>query len=129
MLRPDSQPLTRCETGHGSRVTSSNLCLRSGIVAVTCSNLCLQSGIVAAAGKQLPMAAMHATDFQAFLSQKFLPGSKWGTSGVYYEKFRDKVRAAIKDPSSADKNVRYYVKKNNFQLLDLDMVYSWADII
>ena len=55
----------------------------------------------------------------AFLSQKFHPGSKGGTSGVFYEEFGDKVRAAIKDPSSADKNLRYYVKKNNFQLLNL----------
>ncbi len=95
MLWPDSQPLTRFEMGH-----------------------VLRSGIVAAAGKQLHMADKHATDFQAFLSQKFHPGSKGGTSGVFYEEFGDKVRAAIKDPSSADKNLRYYVK-NNFQLLNL----------
>ena len=79
----------------------------------------LRSGIVAAAGKQLHMANKHATDFQAFLSQKFRPGSKRGTSGDYYEEFGDRIRAAIKDPSSADKNLRYYVKKNNFQLLNL----------
>ena len=75
------------------------------------------------------MADKHATDFQAFLLQKFPPGSKRGTSGIYYEKFRDRVSAATKDPSSADKNLRYYVKKNNFQLLNLDMVYSWAHLI
>ena len=78
----------------------------------------LQSRIVATAGKQLHMANKHATDFQAFLSQKFPPGSMRGTSGVYYEEFGDRIRAAIKDPSSADKNLRYYVK-NNFQLLNL----------
>ncbi len=65
------------------------------------------------------MADKHTTDFQAFLSQKFHPGSKRRTSGVSYKEFGDKVRAAIKDPSSADKNLRYYVKKNNFPLLNL----------
>ena len=79
----------------------------------------LQSGIVAAADKQLHMADKHAMDFQAFLSQKLPPGSKRGTSGVYYEEFGDRITAAIKDPSSADKNLLYYVKKNNFQLLNL----------
>ena len=58
-------------------------------------------------------------NFQVFLSQKFPPGSMRGTSGVYYEEFGDRIRAAIKDPSSADKNLLYYVKKNNFQLLNL----------
>ena len=107
MLRPDSQPLTSFETGqpiskpvsplqNGSRPTIWNRC-----------------------GQQLHMADKHATDFQAFLSHNFPPGSKQGTSGVYYEEFGDRIRAAIKDPSSADKNLCYYVKKNNIQSLNL----------
>lgn len=65
------------------------------------------------------MADNHAAEFEAFLSLKFPPDSKRGTSGVYYQQFGDAIRAAIKDPSSADKNLRYFVKKNKFQLLDL----------
>ena len=61
----------------------------------------------------------HKIDFQSFLSEKFPPDSKRGTSGTYYPKFGERIKATIKDPSTADKNLRFYVKKNKFQLLDL----------
>ena len=54
-------------------------------------------------------ADKHTTDFQAFLLQKFPPGNK----RVYYQE------VAIKELSSADKNLRCYMRKNNFQLLNL----------
>ena len=78
------------------------------------------TGVAAAVPvRPMHMADKHAADFQVFLLQKFPPDSKRGTSGVFYQKFRDRIRAAVIDPSSADKNLHYFVKKNKFQLLDL----------
>ena len=54
-------------------------------------------------------ADKHTRDFQAFLSQTFPPGNK----RVYYQ------QVAIKELSSADENLRCYMRKNNFQLLNL----------
>ena len=48
-------------------------------------------------------------DFQAFLSQTFPPGN----NRVYYQ------QVAIKELSFADENLRCYMRKNNFQLLNL----------
>ena len=53
--------------------------------------------------KPMYMVDNHAADSQAFLSQKFLP-DKRGTSGAYYQELGDRIRAAIKEPSSVDKN-------------------------
>ena len=64
-------------------------------------------------------AASHRRDFEEFTLQKFPPDSKRGTSGVYHRDFGDRVRAAIKDPSCADKSLRFFVKKTRLQLLDL----------
>ena len=64
-------------------------------------------------------AASHRRDFEEFTLQKFPPDSKKGTSGVYHRDFGDRVRAAINDPSSADKSLRFFVKKTRLQLLDL----------
>ncbi|KAL5475764.1 hypothetical protein EMCRGX_G025614 [Ephydatia muelleri] len=42
-----------------------------------------------------------------------------GTSGVFYKDFGDKIKAAIKDPSLVDKNLRFFVKKSGFQILNI----------
>ena len=60
------------------------------------------------------MADSHKTEFE-----KFSPDSKRGPSGVFYKAFGDKVKAAIKDPSCADKHLRFSVKKAVLQLLDI----------
>ena len=52
------------------------------------------------------------------LAEKF-PSVKRGTSGVFHKEFGDKIKAAIKDPSSADKNMRFFVKKKGFQILNI----------
>eukprot|EP00731_Ephydatia_muelleri_P032193 Em0023g700a len=54
-------------------------------------------------------------EFRTFLAEKF-PSVKRGTSGVFH---KDKIKAAIKDPSSADKNMRFFVKKKGFQILNI----------
>eukprot|EP00731_Ephydatia_muelleri_P025186 Em0017g269a len=41
------------------------------------------------------------------------------TSGVFYKDCGEKIKAAIKDPSSADKNLRYFIKKSGFQILNI----------
>ena len=53
--------------------------------------------------KPMYMVDNHAADSQAFLLQKFLP-DKRGTSVVCYQELGDRIRAAIKEPSSIDKN-------------------------
>eukprot|EP00731_Ephydatia_muelleri_P005525 Em0002g1701a len=42
-----------------------------------------------------------------------------GTSGVFYKDFGVKIKAAIKDPSSVDKNLRFFVKKSGFQISNI----------
>ena len=54
-------------------------------------------------------------EFRTFLAEKF-PSVKRGTSGVF---LKGKIKAAIKDPSSADKNMRFFVKKKGFQILNI----------
>ena len=49
-------------------------------------------------------------EFRTFLAEKF-PSVKRGTSGVFHKEFGDKIKAAIKDPSSADKNMCFFGKK------------------
>ena len=57
-------------------------------------------------------------EFGIFLSEKF-SSTKRGTSGIFYKDFGDKIKAAIKDPSSVDKNLRYFVKQRGFQILSI----------
>eukprot|EP00731_Ephydatia_muelleri_P024213 Em0016g484a len=57
-------------------------------------------------------------EFRTFLAEKF-PSVKRGTSGVFHKEFGDKIKAAIKDPSSVDKNTRFFVKKKGFQILNI----------
>ena len=58
-------------------------------------------------------------EFHHFLQERFPPDSKRGTSGVFYKEFGEKVKDAIKSPSTADKHLRFYIKKNQLKLLDL----------
>ena len=65
------------------------------------------------------MTDSHKSAFEKFVQQKFPPDSKRGSSGVFHKAFGEKVKAAINDSSSADKHLRFFVKKNMLQLLDL----------
>ena len=60
--------------------------------------------------------------FGIFLFEKF-SSTKRGTGGVFYKDFGEKIKAAIKDLSSADKNLRYFIKKSGFQIRG-DYFYS-----
>eukprot|EP00731_Ephydatia_muelleri_P021475 Em0014g66a len=53
------------------------------------------------------MALDREKEFRTFLAEKF-PSVKRGTSGVFHKEFGDKIKAAIKDPSSVDKNMRFF---------------------
>ena len=57
-------------------------------------------------------------EFGIFLSEKFSSTNR-GTSGVFYKDFGEKIKAAIKDPASVDKNLRFFVKKSGFQILNI----------
>ena len=61
----------------------------------------------------------HKADFEKFILQKFSPENKSGPSGVFYKACGDKVKAAINNPSCADKHLRFFVKKAVLQLLDI----------
>ena len=54
-------------------------------------------------------------EFGIFLSET----TKRGTSGVFCKDFGEKIKAAIKDTSSADKNLRFFIKKSGFQILNI----------
>ena len=54
-------------------------------------------------------------EFGAFLAEKFSSND----SGVVYKDFGDKIKTAIKDPSAVDKNLRFFVKKKGFQILNI----------
>ena len=56
--------------------------------------------------------------FSAFLDEKY-PQQKRNTSGVIHKSFGQKIIECLKNPASADKNFRFYVKKGKFQLLDI----------
>ncbi len=57
--------------------------------------------------------------FQEYLSEKFPADGKRNTSGVIHGSIAVRIKEALKDPSTADKNFRFYVNKDHFQLLDL----------
>ena len=57
-------------------------------------------------------------EFGAFLAERFSSNDK-GTSDVVYKDLGDKIKTAIKDPSSVDKNLRFFVKKKGFQILNI----------
>ena len=58
-------------------------------------------------------------EFDEYVSERFPPGSKRSTSGVIYTAFGKKVAAILKDPTTGDKNIRFWVRKRGFQLLNL----------
>ena len=55
------------------------------------------------------MEEAREKEFAAFLMEMLPPGVR-GTSGVYWQEYGEKITATIKDPSSSDKNLRYFVK-------------------
>ena len=57
-------------------------------------------------------------EFTAYLTEKF-PSSTRGTSGVFHKDFGEKIIGALKDLSSVDKNLRFFVRKHKFKILNL----------
>jgi hypothetical protein len=57
-------------------------------------------------------------EFTAYLSETF-PSSTRGTSGVFHKDFGEKIIGALKDLSSVDKNLRFFVRKHKFKILNL----------
>ena len=57
--------------------------------------------------------------FQEYLTEKIPKDSKHSTSGVVHLSFSKRIKDCLKDPSSADKTFRFYVKKEHFELLNL----------
>ena len=57
--------------------------------------------------------------FQQCPTKKFPKDSKRSTSSVVHLSFSKRIKDCLKDPSSADKTFRFYMKKEHFELLDL----------
>jgi len=70
-------------------------------------------------------AEMATTEesFNTFLSERFPPDAKRSTSGVMRASFGERIIRMLKDPQAGDKNLRFYVKKHGFQLLDLPSLH------
>lgn len=62
------------------------------------------------------MSVKTLTSFLKSDSPQIIRG---GTSGVFYKEFGEKVKDSIKHPSTAEKHLRFYVKKNKLNLLNL----------
>ena len=75
------------------------------------------SCIVLAFGYEMDMYDREK-EFGAFLAEKFSSNDR-GNSVVVYKDLGDKIKTAIKDPSSVDKNLRFFVKKKGFQILNI----------
>ena len=59
------------------------------------------------------------SEFPAYLPEKFSSSSQ-GTSKILDHKgFGEKIIGALKDPSSVDRNLRFFIKKHNFNILNL----------
>ena len=57
--------------------------------------------------------------FNTFLTDRYPPDAKRGTSGVIRASLGEKIVRVLKDPTAGDKNLRFYVKKHKFELLHL----------
>ena len=57
--------------------------------------------------------------FLQYLAEKFPEEGKRSTSGVIHQSFSKRIKDCLKDPSTAEKSFRFYVKKERFELLDL----------
>ena len=53
-----------------------------------------------------------------YLREKFPADGERSTNGLIRGSFSKQTKKALNDPSTIDKNFRFYVKKEQFQLLD-----------
>ena len=67
---------------------------------------------------QRPMEEVQES-FHSFLLERFPPDAKRSTSAVIRASFDEMIVGVLKDPASADKSIRFFVKKHGFQLLNL----------
>ena len=57
-------------------------------------------------------------EFGKYLEERF-PSADKRTSGVIRASFGARIIAVVRDPTAGDKNMKFYVKKRKFQILDL----------
>ena len=58
-------------------------------------------------------------ELNSYVEERFPSGEKRKTSGVFWASFRARIVDVLRNPASGDKNLRFYVNKHKFQLLDL----------
>ena len=125
MLRPDLKLLTRFKTGRPNlkRVNpfpSRSTGFKTGqliFIRFTISKCAFLSSVAFFLAFDYEMDMYdREKEFGAFLAEKFSSNDR-GTSGVVYKDLGDKIKTAMKDPSSVDKNMRFFVKKKGFQIL------------
>ena len=69
--------------------------------------------------ERFPPDAKIEESFNTFLAERFPPDTKRSTSGVIRASFGERIVRIIQDPSTGDKNLRFWVKRHGFQLLDV----------
>ena len=62
---------------------------------------------------------MAEAEFKRYLEERFPADAKRSTSGIITSSFGARIAEVVRNPTTGDKNIRFYVKKNRFQLLDL----------
>ena len=63
---------------------------------------------------------MTEAKFKQYLEERFpAAAGKRSTSGIIRTSFGAKIAEVVRNPAAGDKNLRLYIKKHGFQLLDL----------
>ena len=59
------------------------------------------------------------SEFDAFLTEKFPPNERRGTSGVYYSAFGESVKQSLQNAVLCNTKMRQFIKRNKIQLMNL----------
>ena len=62
---------------------------------------------------------MTEAEFDRYIQERFPTAGKRSTSGIIRRSFGAKIAEVLRNPAAGDKNLRFYIKKHGFQLLDL----------
>ena len=62
---------------------------------------------------------MTEAEFNRYLEERFPTDAKRSTNGIFRSSFGARIADIVRNPTAGDKNIRCYVKKHRFQLLDL----------
>ena len=65
------------------------------------------------------IVGVSESEFDAFLTEKFPPNGKRGTSGVYYSAFGESVKQSLQNAVLCNTNMRQFIKRNKIQLMNL----------